>query len=141
MEVDGQKQEFALIESNIRIGIFADPAAPATRLELPFEGAEPLGGFTNQDTVTIDGEEFPVYLVPVDGVTRELALVGQTALGRFVDPTNPSLDGAAKRTSQRAGGRTHGAAAELPGGHRAAKHGAQPEQHHPGDRRRSFWAR
>jgi multiple sugar transport system permease protein len=91
VDVDGQKREYALIESNIRIGIFADPAAPATRLELPFEGTEPLGGFTNQDMVTINGEEFPVYLVPADGITRELALVGQTALGRLVDPTNPSL--------------------------------------------------
>lgn len=92
VEVNGEQREYALVESNIRIGIFADPATPDETIERPLTAAEPKGGFTNQAKVTVNGEEVPLYTVNIDGTMRDLALVGQTALGRFVDPANPSSE-------------------------------------------------
>lgn len=40
----------------------------------------------------MNGEEVPVYLVTANGQTQELALVNQTALGRFVDPNDSSVE-------------------------------------------------
>ncbi len=42
-------------------------------------------------TVTIDGKEYDVYIVPIDGASRELALVkpGRTQ-STFVDPADPA---------------------------------------------------
>lgn len=91
VEIDGERREFALVESNIRIGIFADPANPEETVERPLTDATPKGGFTNQEMVTVNGEDVPVYQVDIDGVVRDLALVGQTALGRFVDPQDPAV--------------------------------------------------
>lgn len=90
IEFEGEIRQFALVQSNIRIGIFADPATPDITYQVPLSEAEPVGGFTNQEQVVVDGEEVPVYAVVVEGETRELAQVGQTALGRFVDPDNPA---------------------------------------------------
>jgi ABC-type glycerol-3-phosphate transport system permease component len=45
----------------------------------------------DQVKVTIDGKEYYLYDVPVDGVVRQLALVDKTgAIGKFVNPENPS---------------------------------------------------
>ena len=92
VEIDGEQREFVLIQSNIRIGIFANPDNPAESYELPLADASPKGGFTNQEKVTVDGEEVPVYILEIDGAERDLALVGQTALGRFIDPNDPSVE-------------------------------------------------
>ena len=91
-EVNGEQRELALVESNIRIGVFVDPANLGEQFELPLDDAEPKGGFTNTEQVLVNGEEVPVYLVTTDGQTQELALINQTALGRFVDPNNPSVE-------------------------------------------------
>ncbi len=90
-QVNGEQRELALVESNIRIGIFADPANPNVTVERPLTDAEPKGGFTNTEKVTINGEELPVYLVTSNGQVQELALVSQTALGRFIDPNEPNV--------------------------------------------------
>ena len=92
VDIDGEQREFVLVQSNIRIGIFANPDNPTETFELPMDEASPKGGFTNQEKVTVDGEEVPVYILEIDGAERDLALVGQTALGRFVDPNNPTVE-------------------------------------------------
>lgn len=89
LEVDGERQQFALVESNIRIAVFANVANPEETWELPPAEAKPKGGFMNQEKITLNGEEVPVYLITVAGEEIEVAQVGQTALGRFVDPDNP----------------------------------------------------
>lgn len=91
-EVNGERRELALVESNIRIGIFADPANPEVTWERPLSDAEPKGGFTNQEKVTVNGEEVPVYILAIDGQPRELALISQTALGRLVDPNDTNVE-------------------------------------------------
>lgn len=90
-EINGETRELALVESNIRIGIFADPAAPDVTYERPLADAEPKGGFTNQERVTINDVEVPVYTLEIDGQSRDLGLISQTALGRFIDPADPSV--------------------------------------------------
>jgi ABC-type glycerol-3-phosphate transport system permease component len=41
--------------------------------------------------MVIDGEERPLFDVTLDGETVVLAQLSQTALGRFVDPDNPTV--------------------------------------------------
>jgi multiple sugar transport system permease protein len=87
LEVDGEFRPMALVEENIRIGIFTDPASPETTFEVLLSDAVETG-----NVVTIDGDEEDVYQVPVDGQMVELALIGRTAFGRFVDPDDPSIE-------------------------------------------------
>jgi multiple sugar transport system permease protein len=89
VEVDGEQKIYALVESNIRTAVFANIANPDETWDLPLRDAEPKGGFTNQEKTTLNGEELPIYVITVDGRPVEVVQVGQTALGRFVDPDNP----------------------------------------------------
>ena len=86
---NGEEKEYALVESNIRINIYADLANPEQTFERQQTEVSPKGGFVNQDKVEFDGEEKPVYLLEADGQEIEVVEVGRTALGRFVNPDNP----------------------------------------------------
>jgi multiple sugar transport system permease protein len=90
-EEGGRRRPFALVESNIRIGIYADPNQPELTYSREQTEVEPTGGPANQQTVTIDGEEQALYDVAVDGRIIPMILVSQTALGRFVDPADPTI--------------------------------------------------
>ncbi|MBX3055803.1 MAG: carbohydrate ABC transporter permease [Anaerolineae bacterium] len=89
LEGDEGRKAYALVESNIRIGVYASIANPEQTWELPPIEAKPKGGFTNQEKTVFNGEEMLVYLITVDGREIEVVQVGQTARGRFVDPDNP----------------------------------------------------
>ncbi len=82
---NGEQREFALVEENIRVGFFVDPAAPETRYEIFLKDAVSTG-----ETITLGGETVELYRVKLDGQERLLAKVGQTAKGRFVNPENPA---------------------------------------------------
>lgn len=90
VDYNGEREEFVLVESNIRIGIFADPERPEFTLELPVSSVEPRGGFTNQESILVDGKEERLWDVPYQGETLALIQIGQTALGRFADPNDLS---------------------------------------------------
>ncbi len=90
--INGRQEQFVLVESNIRIGIYADPNNPATTIELPASEVAPRGGFTNQETITVNGEEQKLWDVPVNGATIPMIQVSQTALGRFADPNDLSRE-------------------------------------------------
>ena len=81
VEYEGERRQFALVEDNIRVGIFADPQNPAERVTQPLDAVEPVGA-----TATVDGETRELF--DVNG--QELALVGRTTAGRFADPDDPS---------------------------------------------------
>ncbi len=81
----GEQRAFALVEENIRVGIFAAPEAPDVRYEAFLSDVTPTG-----ETATLNGETVDLYRVPVEGELRVLAKVGQTAKGRFVNPDNPA---------------------------------------------------
>jgi multiple sugar transport system permease protein len=99
VEIDGQRKEFALEESNIRLGIYVDPNNPDEEFRVRTSETRPTGGATNQETVTFNGEEVKLYDVPVDGTRQEgdsgddrvipMVQTGQTTVGRFVNPQNP----------------------------------------------------
>lgn len=98
---NGNEQAYALVESNIRINIYASLANPEETYERTPAEVEPKGGFTNQEKAAFEGEERPVYLLDVDGTEIEVVEVGRTALGRFVNPDNPAEEALANvRLSQ-----------------------------------------
>ena len=85
-------EPYALVEENIRIIIFANPADPSQTAELPFREATPVGGFVEQEQVVIDGLEVPLYEITVNGEVVQWGQVGQTAFGRFVSVSDPNKE-------------------------------------------------
>lgn len=85
---NGEENIYALVESNIRINIYANLANPEETFELQQTEVSPKGGFVNQEKVEFEGEEKPVYLLEVEEQEIEVVEVGRTALGRFVNPDN-----------------------------------------------------
>lgn len=81
IDYEGARREFALLESNIRVGIFVDPQDPGEMVTHILGDVEPIGA-----TATLDGEE--VELFDVDG--QQLALVQRTTAGRFANPAEPT---------------------------------------------------
>ena len=90
VDVDGEKVPYALVETNIKVGVYADPQDPDVTYTIPLTDVRPAGRAEAQQTILFNGVQTPVWIVPVDGIGMEMVLVNQTALGRFVDPENPS---------------------------------------------------
>lgn len=89
VEQEGQQQAFALVQDNIRIGVYADPNNPDVTFEREIRDVRPTGGFTNQETIIIDGEEVDLFDIEVEGEVIPMIQMGQTALGRFVNVEDP----------------------------------------------------
>ncbi len=92
IDVEGETREMALVESSIRVGVFAPVDAPEETIQRRPTEVDPVGGFVEQEMVTIDGEEFPLYEVEVNGEIVQMAQIGQTAFGRFIDVENPEIE-------------------------------------------------
>jgi ABC-type glycerol-3-phosphate transport system permease component len=97
VEIDGEDrplyriadEERVLVE-RIQVGIFAEPDDPGERVLAPLGDAERLGGFLDTQTVEVDGEEYDLWEVTVDGEQRELIQLGTTTEGIFADPDDPT---------------------------------------------------
>lgn len=87
VEIDGEQKEYALVESGIRVGRYA----PVDDLEAVVTRPQTLATPTEQ-TITINGEELDLFTLELDGQMVEMVLLEQTALGRFVDPDDPSQE-------------------------------------------------
>ncbi len=85
--VNGQERQMALVENTVRVGRFVAPDDPATVYELPLRDVQSL-----ETSIFVDGEEREVFSVPLNGATVAMALMDQTALGRFVDPADPTIE-------------------------------------------------
>ncbi|PKN91621.1 MAG: hypothetical protein CVU44_18750 [Chloroflexi bacterium HGW-Chloroflexi-6] len=86
----GMQREFALVQSNIKVGTYAPADDPSATVERRLTEAKPTGGAMDQKTVTVAGEEQKLYDVEVDGQIVPMILVSQTTVGEFVDPRNPA---------------------------------------------------
>jgi multiple sugar transport system permease protein len=89
VKVDGQDKQYALVESGISVGLYAEPGKPDQTYERQPTEVTPTGGADNQQVVTVDGKEQKLWDVNVNGAIIPMYLVRQSAVGRFVDPQNP----------------------------------------------------
>lgn len=93
---DGDELTMVLAESGVEAGLFARPDDLEVTIAVPLEFASDTGR-----KVTVDGQELGVFLVTYGGDSEELVLLRGTAVGRFVDPDDPSRVGfAVVRTAQ-----------------------------------------
>lgn len=84
LEEGGVTGQYALVEGSIKIGVFASPDDLETTYDRPLKEAKPVGGFVNQEKITVNGEEKPVWEIEDNGRLVRVVQVGQTAYGRFV---------------------------------------------------------
>ena len=89
VDVDGQKKEYALAKSNIKVGTYAPADNLTATVERYLSDVKPTGGAMDQKTVTVNGEEQKLFDVDVDGQVVPMILVSQTTVGEFVDPESP----------------------------------------------------
>ncbi len=90
VEVNGQKVEYALAKSNLKVGQYADPANLSATVERRLTEVKPTGGAMDQKTVTVNGKVEKLFDVEVNGQVIPMVLVSQTTVGEFVDPKNPA---------------------------------------------------
>jgi multiple sugar transport system permease protein len=89
VDVDGQQKQYALAQSNIKVGTYAPPDNPNATVERYLSEVKPTGGAMNPQTTTVNGEEQKLFDVEVDGQVIPMILVSQTTVGEFVEPQNP----------------------------------------------------
>ena len=89
VEVEGQQREYALSQSNIKVGTYAPPDDLDSSVERYLTEVKPTGGAINPQTVTINGEEEKLFDVEVNGQVIPMILISQTTVGEFIDPQNP----------------------------------------------------
>ncbi len=92
VEVNGEQKEYALSQSNIKIGIYAPPDNISATVERRLTEVKPTGGATNQQTVIVNGEEKKLFDVEVDGQVVPMVLIEQTTVGEFIDPNDPNAE-------------------------------------------------
>lgn len=86
VDIDGERREFALVRSNIRIGTFAPADNPSAIVERFLSEVTPTG-----QTVTLNGKEEQLFEVIVEGQVIPMIQMSQTTVGEFIDPRNPEI--------------------------------------------------
>ncbi|GAB4563755.1 MAG: hypothetical protein Fur0016_32490 [Anaerolineales bacterium] len=86
VDINGERREFALARSNIRIGTFAPADNPSAVVERFLSEVTPTG-----QTVTINGKDEPLFEVIVEGQAVPMIQLSQTTVGEFIDPQNPAI--------------------------------------------------
>jgi multiple sugar transport system permease protein len=92
VEFNGQEEQFVLVESNIRVATYRDPARPDFTLQAFQRDVEPRGGSADQETILFEGEQLPLWDVPHEGQIIPMIRIAQTAVGRFLDPDDPTRE-------------------------------------------------
>ncbi len=90
IEKDGVQSQFALVESGIPAGIYAEVDNLANTYSVPLELANPSAN--GDQFVLPDGTVTPIMDVSINGNIMQLVQVGKTALGRFIDPEDFSRE-------------------------------------------------
>ncbi|MBC7879616.1 MAG: carbohydrate ABC transporter permease [Anaerolineales bacterium] len=89
VQVDGEKKQYALAKSNIKVGTYAPADNLTATVEEYLTEVKPTGGATNQQKVEVNGKEEKLFDVEVDGQIIPMILISQTTVGEFVDLQNP----------------------------------------------------
>lgn len=92
VEVNGERREFALAQSNIKVGTYAPADDLTNTVERFITQVKPTGGAMNQQTVTVDGKEQKLFDVEVDGQIVPMIIVSQTTVGEFINPQDPGSE-------------------------------------------------
>jgi len=92
VEVNGVRKEYVLTKSNIKVGIYAPANDQTNTVERFLSEVKPTGGVMNQQKIIVNGEEFKLFDVEVDGQVIPMILVKQTTVGEFIDPQNPESE-------------------------------------------------
>ena len=93
---EGDERSMVLVESGVKAGLFALPTDLETTIAVPLEFAADTG-----QTIDVDGEPLPIYTVTFQGDTQDLVLLRGTAVGRFVDLDDSTVEGyAVVRTAE-----------------------------------------
>jgi ABC-type glycerol-3-phosphate transport system permease component len=96
IEVEGETLTLALVEQGMPAGVFAPTDDLEATVVVPADRATASGR-----TVTVAEQGYALYRVPIAGEMVELALIRETAVGRFVDPEDRTVEAfAVARTSQ-----------------------------------------
>jgi ABC-type glycerol-3-phosphate transport system permease component len=86
--IDGQER---VLVQTIQVGIYASPDDPEATFRAPTSDAERRGGFIDTESVVVDGQEYDLYDVTIDGEVREEVIeLGTTTEGVFALPDDPS---------------------------------------------------
>ena len=88
VDVDGQKQEYALAVSNIKFGTYAAANNLTATVERFVAEVTPTGG-ENQQTLSVNGKDEKLFDVTVNGQIVPMIQISQTTVGEFIDPKNP----------------------------------------------------
>ena len=81
-QIDGVER--GLVDE-VAVGNYAPPGDPTNIVQVARDETTPTG-----ETALLDGEEFEVFAVPVDGRVEERVEVGRTVLGVFALPSDPT---------------------------------------------------
>jgi len=84
--IDGQTVQLIRIGAAQSTGTFADPANPASTVDVPLGQAEID---PSQPALIINGESFKIYKVQVDGTTRNFALLRRNKISQYAPPGKP----------------------------------------------------
>ncbi len=90
VDFNGERAEFALVEKNIPVGQYVDPATPGEPILVRLSDAVPTGGEANQATAIFEGEEEKLWDVTVAGQIVPMVQIGRTTVGEFIDPEDPT---------------------------------------------------
>jgi alpha-1,4-digalacturonate transport system permease protein len=90
-EVDGEERSVFMVEGQEMVllgdefvGVYAPPDDLEATVEAPESEVGRVGGFVDQESVQVDGEELLLYEVPIDGQATEVVQVDRRQAGRFV---------------------------------------------------------
>lgn len=93
---EGGIRQMVEVEENIPFGFFTTPdlidpedeRASQLVAQVPLDQARDLGR-----SIDVNGQEFDLFEVDIDGVPTELVRAYRGALSRFVDPNDPTVEG------------------------------------------------
>lgn len=85
-DIDGVQR---VLLGSVDVGIYAPVDDLDSPVRVPTSDAERRGGFTDTETVVVDGEEVPLWDVPVDGELVAMVQLGTTVEGTFARTDAP----------------------------------------------------